>query len=284
MHRIPLFKNLLLAILGLWIMHTMSSCGTTKGMIMIRGPFDTAKLSRINPVEPIIRKGDILSIIVFSDNPAATKIYNQSVTGSSEGSGSGSGGGGGGSELSPGTTQTKGTSGASAPGYEVDSKGEIVFQGIGKIKVEGLTKEALKDTLDARLSPFLQHPYYSIRFLNYKFTLMGEVVKPGVISIPGEKINILEAIALGGDLSTYANRDSVFIIRENNNKREFAWMNLTKPEIMASPYFYIQQNDVIIVEPTRKKAVAADITTQRTISLALAFVSTFAIVYSIFRK
>ncbi len=171
---------------------------------------------------------------------------------------------------------------ASAPGYEVDGEGNIVFQGIGKIQVEGLTKAALKDTLDARLSPFLKHPYYSIRFVNYKFTMMGEVQKPGVITIPGERINILEAIALSGDLTNYANRDSVFIIRENNNKREFAWMNLTKPEIMASPYFYVQQNDIIIVEPTKKKSVATDVTTARNISIALAFISTFAIVYSLF--
>ena len=67
----------------------------------------------------------------------------------------------------------------SAPGYQVDVDGNIVFQGLGKIKVEGLTKAALKDTLDARLSPLLKHPYYSIRFLNYKFTMMGEVNQTG---------------------------------------------------------------------------------------------------------
>ncbi len=164
----------------------------------------------------------------------------------------------------------------------MDGDGNIVFQGIGKLKVEGLTKAALNDTLDARLSPFLQNPYYSIRFLNYKFTMMGEVMKPGEYSIPGERVNLLEAIAMSGDLTAYANRDSVFVIRENNNKREFAWLNLTKPEIMASPYFYVQQNDIIIVEPNKKKSVANDIVTTRNVSLALAFISTFALVYSLF--
>ena len=244
----------------------MSSCGTTKGMIIVRGPFDTAKLSKINPVEPIIRKGDILSIIVFSDNPDATKIYNQSIVSASISSSSSGGG-----------------PSATAAGYQVDEDGNIVFQGIGKIRVEGLTKAALKDTLDARLSPYLQNPYYSIRFLNYKFTMMGEVTRPSVISIPGERINILEAIALAGDLTSFADRDSVFVIRETNNKREFAWLNITKPEIMASPYFYIQQNDIIIVEPNKKKSVANDIITARNVSIALAFISTFAIVYSLFR-
>jgi polysaccharide export outer membrane protein len=252
----------------------MSSCGSTKGLILVRGPFDTAKLSVINPVEPIIRKGDILSIIVYSDNPDATKIYNQSLITTANSS----------VIASSGVTQGIGGTSPSAPGYQVDGDGNIVFQGLGKIYVNGLTKAALKDTLDARLGPYLQHPYYNIRFLNFKFTMMGEVAHPGIVSIPGERVNILEAIALAGELTNYANRDSVFIIRENNNKREFAWLNLTKPEIMASPYFYIQQNDIIIVEPNKKKSVANDVVTARNISLALAFVSTFAVIYSIFHN
>ncbi len=271
-----LLKNFLLVFVGLWIMQSMSSCGTTKGMILVRGPFDTAKLSVVNPVEPVIRKADILSIIVFSDNPEATKIYNQSLIGTTAASSS--------TNTSGGLNQGIRGSSPSAEGYQVDLEGKIVFQGLGKIKVEGLTIVALKDTLDARLSPFLQHPYFSIKFLNYKFTMMGEVTKPGIISIPGERINILEAIALAGDLTPYANRDSVFIIRESNNRREFAWMNITKPEIMASPYFYVQQNDIIIVEPNKKKSVANDIVTARNISLALAFISTFAIVYTLFEN
>jgi polysaccharide export outer membrane protein len=270
-----LLKNFLAVIIGLWILQSMSSCGTTKGYFLVRGPFDTAKLSQINPVEPVIRKGDILSIIVFSDNPEATKIFNQSVITTSAASSSS----GASSELS----QTKGMGSPTSPGYEVDADGNIVFQGIGKIKIEGLTIAALKDTLDARLGPYLQHPYFVIRFQNYRFTMMGEVAKPGIISIPGDRINILQAIALSGELTPFADRDSVFIIREANNKREFAWLNLTKPEIMASPYFYVQQNDIIIVEPNKKKSVANDVITTRNIALAFALLSTIAILYSTFR-
>jgi polysaccharide export outer membrane protein len=270
-----LLKNILAVIVGLWILQSMSSCGTTKGYILVRGPFDTAKLSQINPVQPIIRKGDILSIIVFSDNPEATKIFNQSLIASSTSAAANS--------ISPGVSQTKGSASPAGSGYEVDADGNIIFQGIGKIKIEGLTIAALKDTLNVLLGPYLQHPYFNIRFENYKFTMMGEVAKPGIINIPGEKINILEAIALSGELTPYADRDSVFIIRETNNKREFAWMNLTKPEIMASPYFYIQQNDIIIVEPNKKKSVANDVIVSRNIALAFAVISTIAILYATFR-
>jgi len=274
MDRFPLMKSSFFAAVGFWIVYCMSSCGTTKGYIYMAGKFDTAKLSQISPVQPTIRRGDILSIIVYSDNPEATKIYNQSLitTGNTS------------IIASSGVTQAIAGQAPTAAGYQVDENGYIVFQGLGKIYVEGLTKTSLKDTLDARLTPFLQNPYYSIRFLNYKFTMMGEVSHPGIVTIPGEKINILEAIALAGDLTTYANRDSVLIIRENNNKREFARLNLNKPEIMASPYFYIQQNDIVIVQPTKKKAAATDVLTMRNISIMATVVSTFAIVYSIFRQ
>jgi polysaccharide export outer membrane protein len=267
-------RSLLFAFAGLWIMHTMSSCGTTKGMILLEGKFDTAQLSVVNPIEPVVRKGDILSIIVYSDNPEATKIYNQSLitTGNTS------------VIASSGVTQAVGGQAPSSAGYQVDVDGNIVFQGLGKIHIEGLTKEALKDTLDDRLLPYLQHPYYSIRFLNYKFTVMGEVARPGIITIPGERINILEAIALAGDMSAYARRDSVLVIRETNNKREFARLNLTKPDVMLSPYFYLQQNDIVIIQPNKKKSVANDVVTVRNVTLAATIVSTIAIIYSIFRN
>jgi len=274
MYRLPCLKYLLYVSILIFLMNGLSSCGSTKGLILMQGPFDTAKYSIVPSVEPVIRKGDIISIIVYSDNPDATKIYNQSLitTGNNT------------LIASSGVTQAVGGSAPSSPGYQVDVEGNIIFQGLGKLYVEGLTKEALKDTLNARLEPFLHHPYYSIRFLNYKFTVMGEVSRPGIITIPGERINILEAIALAGDLSTYANRDSVFIIRETNNKREFAWLNLTKPTIMGSPYFYLQQNDIVIVEPTKKKSIANDVITTRNVALAATLVSMVAIIYGIFRN
>jgi polysaccharide export outer membrane protein len=251
-----------------------SSCGNVRPLTYLQGSFDTAKLSQLNHVEPIIRKGDLLSIIVFSDNPDATKIYNQSLIVAP------------GSTVSASSTAAGAGSAASptAPGYQVDENGDIVFQGLGPLHVEGLTKAQLKDTLDSRLKEYLKNPYYNIRFLNFKFTMLGEIARPGILSIPGERINLLEALALSGDMTFYGRRDNILVIRENNGKREWARLDITKPEIMASPYFYLQQNDVVIVEATNKKATANDVVTARNISIALAFVSTFAIVYSIFRK
>ena len=246
------------------------SCGNTRHLTYLQGQFDTAKLSQVNAIEPIIRKGDLLSIIVFSDNPAATRIYNQSliaVSGSSSSSSSASEGG-----TSP-----------SAPGYQVDYNGNIMFQGLGLLHVEGLTKEQLKDTLDSRLDSLLVHPYFNVSFLNYKFTMLGEVNKPGVISIPGEKINLLEALSLAGDMTFYGRRDNVLIIRETNGHRDFARLDITKPDIMASPYYYLQQNDIVYIEATKQKVSNTDQTFLRALTVVSVLVSTFAILYSIFK-
>jgi polysaccharide biosynthesis/export protein len=275
MHRFLLLKNFLLAITGLWILLSMSSCSTNlKKLIYMQGSFDTTKLSIVNPIEPTIRKGDILSIVVYSDNPEATKIYNQSLitTGNTS------------IIASSGVTQAVGGSAPTAPGYQVDLDGNIVFQGIGKLHVEGLTKAKLKDTLDARLIPYLQNPYYNIRFLNYTFTMLGEVVKPGIITIPGERINMLDALALAGDLTFFGNRKNVTIIRETNNKRTWCRMDLTSPDIMLSPYYYLQQNDIVVVEPTNSKLAQNDVVLTRNLTVFATLLSTFAIFYSIFHK
>ena len=264
-------RSLLALIVSAFVMTMMTSCYSTKNYTYLQGTFDTAKLSRVNPIEPIIRKGDILSIIVYSDNPEATRIFNQSLI-TTAGNASSSAGAAQGIGLSP-----------SSSGYEVDENGNIVFQNLGLLHVEGLTKVGLKDTLDNRLKVYLQNPYYNIRIVNYKFTMLGEVNRPGPINIPGERINLLEAIALAGDMTFFGRRDSILIIRESNNKREFARLDIRKPEIMASPYFYVQQNDVIIVEATKKKIQSNDQVFYRNITIAATLLSMFAIIYSIFK-
>jgi polysaccharide biosynthesis/export protein len=287
-------KNLFLCLPVLIFLAIMvSSCGNTRQITYMQGQFDTAKLSKIQVNDPVIQKGDLLSIIIYSDNPSATTFYNQAVISMS---GSTSGGGGGGAAQAGGNTNTGGgtgsTSGAqqglsspSSPGYLVDDEGNIQMQGLGILHVNGMTKAQLRALLDSKLKDsILTNPYYTIRFLNYKFTMLGEVTRPGIFNIPGERISIFEALGLSGDITFYGRRDDVLIIRENNGKREFKRLDLTKPEIMESPYFYLQQGDVVYVEPTRKKIAASDQVTARNVSIALSVISTVAIIYSIFRN
>jgi polysaccharide export outer membrane protein len=255
------------------------SCGNTRQLIYMQGKFDTAALSKIVVKEPVIQKGDVLSIIVYSDNPEATKIYNQSLIQVSGSSGTGSAAG-----SMAGTSSGLSGSSPSTAGYIVDENGNIEFQGLGRLHVDSLTRAQLKDTLNARLSNFLVNPYYSIRFLNAHFTMLGEVTKPGIYTIPGDRISLLEALGVAGDMTFYGRRDNIVVMRETLGKREWGRLDITKPDIMASPFYYLQSNDVVIVEPTRKKIAANDQTTIRNITIASTIVSTLAILYSIFRK
>ena len=264
-----------------------SSCGNTRSITYMQGKFDTAKLSEIDISQAIIRKGDLLSIIVYSDNPQATALYNQTLitmnNGMSGQAGTQSGGANGAGGGSGSTAGAVSAGSPTTPGYLVDEKGDIDFQGLGRLHVEGLTKTQLRDTLDFRLKDYLKNPYYTIRFMNYRFTMLGEVNHPGIFSIPGEHVSLLEAIGLAGDLTFYGRRDNVAIIREVNGKRQFARLDLTKPEIMASPYFYLQQNDVVIVEATNRKVAASDQVTARNVTMFAALVSAIAVIYSIFK-
>jgi polysaccharide export outer membrane protein len=282
--RIQIFmKNSLPAYwVGLVLMSlTFCSCGNTRHLVYMQGKFDTTALSQIPVKEPVFQKGDIVSIIVYSDNPEATRIYNQALMPAPSSSVSSVTPSTGGAQTG---SQTIGGVSATSGGYMVDENGDIQFQGLGVLHIDGLTRSALRDTLDARLRNFLVHPYYSIRFLNYKYTMLGEVQHPGIFSIPGERISLLEALGMAGDMTFYGRRDNILVMRENNGKREWARLDITKPEVIASPYFYLQSNDVVIIEPSKKKVAASDQVTVRNISIGTTIISTLAILYSIFRK
>lgn len=257
-------------ILCLFLLATcICSCGSTRQLQYMQGTFDTSKLSKYNLPVPVIQKGDLLSIIVYSNNPMATAIYNQSMLGGASASGSNAGGA---------------TISSSSPGYLVDEEGNIQFQGIGKLHVEGLNKTQLTDLLNSKLTPFLQDPYYNIRFINYKITLIGDVAKPGVYSIPSERVNLLEALGLAGDLNVTARRDNVRVIREQNGKRSFGVIDLREPDLFNNPYYQLQQNDVIYVDLGKSKAVANDAVVVRNIGLATSIISTIAIIVTVLKR
>jgi polysaccharide export outer membrane protein len=267
------------------------SCVNTRNLTYMQGSFDTTKLSKLDIPEARVRPGDLLSIIFYSDNPEATALFNQSLiivnngagASSSGGGAAGTGGGGGGTGSTAGAI---GGGSPTTPGYLVDEDGNIQFQSpdLGTLHVEGLTRDSLKLLLDSKLKRFLKNPYYTIRFMNYRFTMLGEVSRPGVFSIPGEHVSLLEALSLAGDMTLYGRRDNILVIREYEGKREWARLDLTKPDIMLSPFYYLQQNDLVYVEANKKKVQANDQSTIRNISIASTIVSTIAIVISLLRN
>jgi polysaccharide export outer membrane protein len=270
----------------------LPSCVNTRHLTYMQGSFDTAQLSQIKVPEATIRVGDLLVIIVYSDNPEATALYNQSLitvtnsasSGASSAGGSGGGGTGGGNGGTGSSAGAMGAGSPTTPGYTVDENGNIQFQQLGLLHIAGLTKMQLKALLDSNLTKYLTHPYYTIRFLNYRFTMLGEVDHPGIYSIPGEHISLLEAIGLAGDLTLYGRRDNILVMREDSGKREWARLDLTKPQVMASPYYYLQQNDVVYVEATKRKILANDQVTTRNVTIAATIISAVAIVISLLRN
>jgi len=153
--------------------------------------------------------------------------------------------------------------------YTVDNEGDIDFPVLGKLHVVGLTKSELIQTIQERLKGQVVDPVVTVRFLNAKVTVLGEVLRPGSYPLNNERMTILEALGAAGDLTQYGRRDNVLIVRENADKVEFARVNLNTDEIFKSPYFYLQQNDVIVVDPNQARS-----TSNQTISLWLSMIGT----------
>lgn len=252
-----------------------SSCGNVKNLQYVQGAFDTAKLSKVQFADPVIQKGDLLGITLYSDDAKATAaVMAQPVTINTEKA-----------DLNASSTGVASSANGSAAGYLVNQEGVIQLYKIGYFKAAGMTKKQLADSLAQRYVSLdlLKNPYVEVRFLNYKITLIGEVSHPGTYSFPTEKINIFEAIGLAGDITVYGKRNNVLVVREANGVRQFAQLDLSKPEVFASPYYYLQQNDMVIVDVAKNKAAVNDQATIRNITLATSILATIAIFINIFK-
>jgi len=204
------------------------------------GDLPSSTISTNTPVpETIIRKNDLLNISVSSLDAQASAIFNAP-------------------NLLPVTYS--GGSSNEILGYLVGNDGTIQFPILGNIKAEGLTKDQLKESIQKKLldQNLLKGPIVSVRFLNFRVTVLGEVKNPTAIDVPSEKISLLEAIGLAGDLTIYARRDNVLVIRESENgTKEIKRINLNSAELLSSPYYYLKSNDIVYVEPNKSKVASA---------------------------
>lgn len=148
-------------------------------------------------------------------------------------------------------------------GYLVDSEGYIDMPVMGKILVAGLTFQELKEELIQQLGAYLKNPVIVIRFLNFRVTVLGEVATPSTFFMSNERVTLLDALGQAGDITPYGNRTNILVIREQNGEREFGRLNIQDREIFQSPYFYLQQNDVVYVEPLEEKTSTVRDQTQR---------------------
>ena len=214
-----------------------TSCVDTRKTTYFNDLNDTVlKSSNYEGVEHVIQKNDILSIRVTSLSTDASAIFNTTNT-----------------TAASITTATGATNQSS--GYLVNPDGTIQLPMIGSIKAEGLTKTQLKESITKLLldKKLLIEPIVDIRHLNHEVTVIGEVLRPTVITVPNERISLLKALGIAGDITIFGRKDNVLLIREDNGKKIIKRLDLNSPSFLQSDYYYLQPNDVVYVEATKNK-------------------------------
>ena len=207
----------------------ISSCVSNKKIAYFQ--FDEIDQENVSNVyKTVFKPDDLLQITISSDDLAAVKPFNLPAV-----------------AFSAATNSVAGQ--AQQLSYLIDSKGEIDFPIFGKLKIGGLTREETIFLLMAKLAPdYVKNPTINIRISNFKITVQGDVSNPGTFAIPNERVTILDAIGLAGDLNISGKRDNVLVIREEGNLKKEYRVNLLSKKTYTSPVFYLQQNDVVYVE------------------------------------
>lgn len=220
-----MFKLSFYMILLAFLIPGLTSCVNMKPVIYFDDIKDSTIVADVEDLEPVIQKNDLLGISISSLNPQATEIFNM-----------------------PNSTAT-------GSGYLVNQDGNIQFPLLGTIKAAGNTKKKLREDISKSLidRQLLLEPIVDVRYLNYKVTVLGEVGRPAVVSVPSEKVTLLEAIGLAGDLTMTANRSNVMVIREEKGKKIIKRLDLTTTDLFTSPYYYLKSNDIVYVQPNKSK-------------------------------
>lgn len=228
-------------VLELAVLLILCSCGSTKKIAYFQDLGYESETSGISQPTTVIKPGDQLIIVVTSSKPELALPYNLYSVRSQMGQ----------------STQAANLSSTTygnfvrneTEGYMVDIEGYINFPVLGRIHVAGLTREEISKMLEATLRDFMPDPIVTVTFINFKITVLGEVARPGAYNVSMDRISLLDALGMAGDMTVYGERSNILIIRETNGVRETARLNIKSKSILASPYFYLQQNDVVVVEP-----------------------------------
>lgn len=232
----------------------ITSCGNYKQVAYFQN-IDSISLAASKGLHDAhVMPKDLLTIMVTCTDPKAAQPFNLSYSQNPNGGSSNSG------------------QNSYIP-YLVDNDGNINFPVIGKIPVVGFTKREIEKDIARRIKPYLaesENPIVTVLMANYSVCVTGEVRNPGVFTVSNEKISIIEALTRAGDLTIQGQRQNILLIRENTNgQKEHHRLNLNDAEIINSPYYYLQQNDIVYVEPNKIKARTATIDTSITYWLGL---------------
>lgn len=208
-----------------------SSCGSRKNMVYLQN--DSTQINTLyEQYVPKIQVNDILTIVVTAADPKVTAPFNP---------------------VSTMTTSnlTQQVDLALRPTYTVDSEGNITLPMLGKVKVVGLTRIEAIEKLRVELSQYIKDPGVNMNFNNFRVSVLGEVARPGSFIVPTERVTVLEAISMAGDLTIRGVRENIMLIREVDGQKTMHRLDLTQQNTLNSPYYYLAQNDVIYVEPNK---------------------------------
>ena len=226
-------KKLLLPIMVVTMILMMVGCGSSKEVAYWQNIDSISLAASKGLFDAKIMPKDELTILVQTTDPLTSEPFNLRSTGQ---------------------TSSKNQ----ITGYLVDNDGMINFPIVGKIHVAGLTKTECEDLIKSKIQPYLartENPLLSVRTSSYRITVIGEVNRPGVIPVATEKISLVEALAEAGDMTIYGKRDNVLLVREDKSgEKHKVRLNMNDANIINSPYYYLQQNDIVYVEPHKVKA------------------------------
>ena len=226
-------KKLLLPIMVVTVILMMVGCGSSKEVAYWQNIDSISLAASKGLYDAKIMPKDELTILVQTTDPLTSEPFNLRSTGQ---------------------TSSKNQ----ITGYLVDNDGMINLPIVGKIHVAGLTKTECEDLIKSKIQPYLartENPLVSVRTSSYRITVIGEVNRPGVIPVATEKISLIEALAEAGDMTIYGKRDNVLLVREDKSgEKHKVRLNMNDANIINSPYYYLQQNDIVYVEPHKVKA------------------------------
>jgi polysaccharide export outer membrane protein len=251
----------------LLILVLATSCSSTQNIVYfqdIQGIKGAELEHAATYTEPVIQPDDNLSINIFTLNPQTGAIINQAAA----------------TPILGGNANTAVSQ--QVTGFVVDKNGEVELALAGKIKVAGLTTYQARELVRERVVKYYNEPNVQLRFANFKVSVLGEVNSPSTYNMPNEKVSITDALSLAGDLTIYGRRDNVLIVRDNNGKKQYQHLDLNSSEIFNSPFYYLRQNDLIYVEPTKAKNVANNAVRVQAIGLITSVLSVLILAVSQF--
>lgn len=263
--RLKLKKKMMILLLSFMV----TACQSYKKVPYLQNAEGIGKDTALVMYDARIMPKDLLSITVSTTDPDVAIPFNLTV------------------QTAVGGAQKSLTSQPTLQQYLVDNKGNIDFPVLGELHVAGLTKGETELMVKDKLKPYIKEtPIVTVRMTNYKISVIGEVTRPNTFTIANEKVNLFEALAMAGDMTVYGMRDNVKLIRENSTGgQDIITLNLNDADIIHSPFYYLQQNDVVYVTPNKTKARTADISTSTTIwfSVVGTLVSLASLIVTILR-